>query len=237
MVNYEEAIKKPFTDLAKLVIGVVLSLIPIIQWFAKGFILECSGLGKTKPSKKMPEWKNWGQLFIKGLVLDIIMLIYAIPAILVFVLGAGLTISSLFNAFMTKAIPSETWASIGAGETSLRIVGKLILQNLALSLPAIIQLTPVFIFAFILLLIGFYLAPMAVLNYVKTNKFGEAFSLGKIWKKAFTGKYFTVWLVTIILTVFITTILSLIPIVGWGAAFFISGVIAYSLYGQVYREV
>jgi hypothetical protein len=165
------------------------------------------------------------------------MVIYAIPAILVFVFGGGLTMSSLFGAFMTKAIPSETWASIGAGEASPGIVGRLILQNWALGLPAIIQLTPVFIFAFILLLIGFYLTPIAVLNYAKTNNFSEAFSLGKICKKAFTGKYFTVWLVTIILTVFITAILSLIPIVGWGAAFFISGVIAYSLYGQVYRKV
>ena len=51
-VNYEEAIKKPFTDIAKLIIGIILSFIPIIWWFAKGFILESSGLGKIKPSKK-----------------------------------------------------------------------------------------------------------------------------------------------------------------------------------------
>ena len=88
-VSYEQAIRKPFTDIAKLIIGIILSIVPIIHWLAKGFILECSGMGKTKPSKKMPDFKNWGYLFIRGLVSDVILLIYAIPAILVFLVGVG----------------------------------------------------------------------------------------------------------------------------------------------------
>lgn len=230
MVKYEEFIKKPFTDLTKLVIGIILSIIPIIHWFAKGFMIESSGLGKTKPSSKMPEWKNWGYLFIKGLASDIIFLIYAIPAILVFLIGAGYAIGSLASAFM-GTVPPEV-----LGETSPGVMRDLIQQNWTLVLPTLITLAPILILGFILLLIAFYLTPIAVLNYVKTKKFSGAFDFGLVFKKALTGKYFVAWLVVIILTGIVTAILSFIPVIGPAIAMFIMGVFSYSLYGQVYKE-
>jgi len=233
MVNYGEAIKKPFTDLVKLLIGIVLSLIPIVHWFAKGFILESSGLGKTKRSSKMPEWKNWGNFFIKGLVSDIIMLIYMIPAIIVFVVGAGLTILSLIATFFGTAIPPEMLT----GETSPEVMEQMISQNWVLALPALISALPIVLLAVILALIAFYIAPIAILSYVKSNKFSEAFSLGSVFKKAFTGQYFVVWLVVLIITAIVGFILSFIPIIGAAVTAFIMGVMAYSLYGQVYKEV
>ena len=223
-INYEEAIKKPFTDMIKLIIGIVLSIVPVIHWLAKGFILECSGLGKTKPSKKMPEWRDWGYLFMRGLVSDIILLIYAIPAILVFLVGAGTAIGSLAETgFMS--------------EKSAGTVSQLISQNWYMALPTLLEIAPIMIFGFILLLIAFYLTPIAVLNYIKTKKFGEAFSLTKITKKAFSADYFVVWLIVLILTAIVTIILSIIPAIGPQIAFFITGVIAYSLYGQILRKV
>jgi len=230
MVNYEEAIKKPFTDIVKLIIGIVLSIIPIINWIAKGFMIESSGLGKTKPSKKMPEWKNWGYLFIKGLASDIIFLIYAIPAILVFLIGAGYAIGSLASAFI-GTVPPEV-----LGETSPGVMGDLIRQNWALALPTLITLAPILILGFILLLIAFYLTPIAVLNYVKTKRFSGAFDFNTVLKKALTGKYFFVWLAVIIISGIVIAILSFIPFLGPAIAMFIMGVFSYSLYGQVYRE-
>lgn len=223
-VSYEQAIKKPFTDIAKLIIGIVLSIVPIIHWLAKGFILECSGLGKTKPSKKMPEFKDWGYLFIRGLASDIILIIYAIPAILVFLVGAGATIGTLAGGILPLT-------------ASQRDVSQLLSQNWYLALPILLKLAPVMILGFVLLLIAFYLTPIAVLNYLKTKKFSEAFSLSKVTKKAFTGDYLVVWIIALILTGIITAILSIIPLVGPQIAFFIAGVISYSLYGQIYRKV
>jgi hypothetical protein len=227
MVDYEESIKKPFTDIAKLIIGIVLSIIPIIHWFAKGFILECSGLGKTKTSKKMPEWKDWGYLFIKGLVSDIILLIYAIPAIVVFIIGAGIAIGSLAqSAFMSPGLLG------GTSEATTQLIS----QNWYLALPALMQAAPIMIIGFILFLIAIYLAPIAVLNYLNTKKFDKAFDFGKITKKAFTGNYFVNWLIVIIITAIVTFILSIIPFVGPQIAFFITGVIGYSIYGQILRK-
>jgi len=230
MVNYEEAIKKPFTDIAKLVIGIVLSIIPIISWIAKGFTIECSGLGRNKASKKMPEWKNWGYLFIKGFASDIIFLIYAIPAILVFLIGAGYALGSLASAFM-GTVPPEL-----LGETTPGVMRDLIQQNWTLALPTLITLAPILLLGVILLCIAFYLTPIAVLNYVKTKKFSGAFDFSAVLKKAITGKYFVTWLVVIIVTGIVIAILSFIPILGPAIAIFIMGVFSYSLYGQVYRE-
>lgn len=217
-VNYEEAIKKPFTDLTKLIIGIVLSIIPIVHWLAKGFILECSGLGKIKPSKKMPEWKGWGHLFIKGLVSDIILLIYAIPAILVFLVGAGSFVGAL------------------TGE-SPEVISQIMSQNWYLVMPVLLQLAPIMIVSFILWLVAVYLTPIAVLNYLKTKRFGEAFNFSEITRKAFTADYFVVWLIALILTAIVTVILSIIPVIGPQIAFFITGVIVYSLYGQIFRKI
>jgi hypothetical protein len=236
MVNYEEAIRKPFSDLTKLVIGIVLSLIPIISWIAKGFILESSGVGKTKPSKNMPEWKNWGDLFIKGLLSDIILVIYAIPAILVFVLGAGLTIMALLGSFLGSALTPEVMNQMKTGEVPPAVIGNIISQNWAMALPALMTLAPVMLLALILLIIAFYLTPIAVLNYIKSNKFSEAFKFSFVFKKALTGEYFVVWLVTILITAIATVILLFIPFLGRAIAFFVTGVFAYTLFGQIYRE-
>lgn len=217
-VDYEQAIKKPFTDITKLIIGIILSIIPIIHWLAKGFILECSGMGKTKPSKKMPEWKAWGRLFVKGLASDIILLIYAIPAVLVFLVGAGTFIGAL------------------AGE-STEFMTQIMSQNWYLAMPILLELAPIMMLGFILLLIAFYLTPIAVLNYLKTKKFSEAFNFSKVTKKALTAEYFVVWLIALILTAIVTVILSIIPVIGSQIAFFITGVIIYSLYGQIFRKV
>lgn len=237
MVNYGEAIKKPFTDLTKLVIGIVLSIIPIINWFAQGFILESSGLGKTKPSKKMPDWKNWGSLFFKGFVSYVIAFIYAIPAVLVFIIGAGFTFISLMNTYLGTVIPKELLSSVVAGETSPKAIGELISQNWALALPTLISLAPILLLGATLLLLAVYLTPAAVLNYLKNNKFSKAFDLNLVFKKAFTVKYFAVWIIGGIIVIVVTGILNLIPVIGNAMGFFITGVIVYSLFGQAFREI
>ena len=53
VANFGEAIKRPFTDLKILLIGIVLSIIPIVNWFTFGYFLECA---RTTGKKK-----NYGQ--------------------------------------------------------------------------------------------------------------------------------------------------------------------------------
>ena len=108
MVSYEEALKKPFSDIKTLVIGIVLSIIPIVNsTIVTGFAIESSGLSKTKSSKKMPEWKNWGHLFVQGLSAVVIQIIYLLPAILVLLVGFGLALGDISTVLLGQVATPE----------------------------------------------------------------------------------------------------------------------------------
>jgi hypothetical protein len=237
MVNYENSIKKPFTDLSKLIIGLVISVIPIVNWISTGYVLESSGLGKTKASKNMPEWKNVGNLFIKGLTSFIIGFVYAIPATIVFVVGAGFTASSIMNSYVGTVIPQEMLSSVIAGESSPELIGQLVSQNWYLILPTLATLAPVLLIGGALMILAKYMAPIAILNYLKNNRFSEALDIGTVSRKAFTMKYFTTWVIAAIVTIIATALLSLIPLIGAPMALFVSGVMTYSMFGDAYREI
>jgi hypothetical protein len=235
VVNYEESIKKSFTDFGKLIIGIILSIIPIVNWIAQGFIIESSGIGKNKPSKNMPEWKNISDYFIKGLLSYVIILIYSIPAILVLSVSIGYLVGSLIPAF-TGILPAGFMSSVMTGQIAREEIRQLVSQNWMLILPTIIRVFPLILLGLFLLLVATYLSPIAILNYLKNRKFGKAFDLKSVAKKAFTGQYFIAWIVAGLITIVLRTILAFIPFVGPAIAYFVSGVIAYSLFGQVYRE-
>ena len=134
MVNYENSVKKPFTDLGKLVIGILISIVPFVNWIAQGFIIESSGFGKTKPSMKMPEWKEWASLFFKGFASFVIGFVYAIPALLVLLLGAGMIALSLAGSLMGSGISGGMIASALGSDAAPGALRDLISQNLYLAL-------------------------------------------------------------------------------------------------------
>lgn len=237
MVNYEEAVKKPFTDLKKLVIGIVLSIIPIVNLVVTGFAIESSGVGKARPSKNMPEWKDWWYLFIKGLAVVVIKIIYLIPAFVVILIGVGLAVGDIVSALAGTVITPELMSQIRTGQAPPGELGMILRDNWYLILPTIMRVAPIFLVGLLLAVIASFLTPMAVLNYVKNRRFSAAFDLGAVTRKALTGKYFMAWIVVIVLTIILGAILALIPLVGVAIALFLISVISYSLYGQVYKEV
>jgi len=244
MVNYEKAIKKPFTDLTKLVVGTVLSLIPIVNLAVIGYAIESSGLGKTKDSKKLPEWKNWSHLFVQGLSAAIINIVYMIPAFLVIMVGVGLVIGDLASIVVDAMIASEL-SEIQPGYTlpyptpseNQEMIRELIKGNWYLVLPSLIKAAPILIVGLLLSLTATFVSPVAVLHSVKKKKFGAAFDLTSVFKKACTTEYIITWIASILIGVIITAILSLIPLIGLALAMFIVWIIKYSLYGDAYREV
>ncbi len=236
MIDFGSAIKKPFTDAKKLVVGILLSFIPIVNWIARGYILECSGLGKNKKSDKMPAWKDTAELFVKGFLSILVGLLYAIPAIIVMVIAAGVTIVSLIGIYVGTVIPPSLLQSVFKGEVPAKVVTDMVLQNWALALPAILLFASVWLAACLLALLAAYLTPMATLNYIKFRRFGAAFDLKTVFKKAFTVKYFSVWLLTVLIGAIIVGVLKFIPYFGALIGMFIAGVMNYSLLGDVYRE-
>ena len=188
LVNYGTAIKKPFTDGGKLFLGTILSIIPVIRWFAKGFILESSGVGKHKETKKMPDWDHWGDLFVKGFLSTIINIIYALPAFLFFLIATGVAAASFARTVIAETTPAQIMAFIGSGKTGMDAIKPVIIPHWGLFVQTLFSMIPLLIAASILALIAAYLIPVAVLHYVKSGKFESAFKLGSIFKKALTDR-------------------------------------------------
>jgi hypothetical protein len=83
---YSEAIKRPFSDMYKFILGSLLNILPIINFFALGYIYEAAQLA-LKRKKDLPEWKGFGNLFVKGFFVFIINLIWVIPFTILFMLA------------------------------------------------------------------------------------------------------------------------------------------------------
>lgn len=123
MVDFTRAIKRPFADLTKFIIGAVLSIIPIVNFLALGYQLKCAK-SAMKGDYKLPEWTEWGDLFVKGLLLIVVFVIYAIPvAILVAVFAGG--------AFMAAGQGADAgMAGMGIGAVVMLAIGLLLIYIL-----------------------------------------------------------------------------------------------------------
>ncbi|MFH1510075.1 MAG: DUF4013 domain-containing protein [Candidatus Woesearchaeota archaeon] len=77
------AIKRPFSSPRKFLVGVMLLLVPFVNiltsFFAYGYMFY-STKAVFKKQKRLPEWNNWEELFVKGILISLITLIYILPA-------------------------------------------------------------------------------------------------------------------------------------------------------------
>lgn len=179
-VDYFQAIKLPFTDPKKLIIGVLLSLpIPIVNFITNtvvsGYALYC-GKSAYEGKREMPDWQNWLNLWLKGFIAGIISLAYIIPAIVSFFTFAGGMMADLQN--------------------STRFGLLTVALNFLLNPFGMVGTygVPIFIpWSFTVL--ALYLIPIATLSYVIENKIGSAFDFRGLFKMAFTKTYFVAWLI------------------------------------------
>ena len=223
MANYAEAIRLPFKDFKKLTIGALLWMIPFVNIitgiFATGYVLTASK-SAMKKSYVLPEWKDWGDLFVKGLLAMVIGIIWAIPVLfglLLFFMSAGVALFTALAQNNFSAVLSIVGASIGS-----------------------------FIMLLLLGLLTSYVSPAAILGYIKTGNFSDAFDFRMVFSKAFRWSWLSsmlfvlVWSVVltigITLASLITAFTIIIPLVVQGYLTFIIMVTTYTLLGESYGE-
>ena len=200
MVNYESAIKRPFTDWKKLVIGVFLSIIPIVNFITYGYFIKCA---KTKD--KLPEWDNIKDYFITGLMIVIIGSIYILPGFIL--MGLGLATGTIFGLTLNSII-------LGILSGSLFLI-----------------------LAIFLLLIVSYILPIAIFDFVKRNKFEDAFKLKSIIKRSFKQTYFVPYMFIFLYSLAAGIVATFIPIIGTFIAHFAVGVTFFTVMGEVYPKL
>jgi hypothetical protein len=138
--------------------------------------------------KPAPPLENWGKLFIDGLKLFVVEIIYAIPIIILLAIFGG----AFFVAAMSGN-PQAILAALGAF-----LVGLIIIVIVAI-------------------LIGL-LATIGYVRLSRMDSMGEAFNFNEILAKIGKigwGSYFIALLILVIIIGIIDGIISLIPLIGW----------------------
>ncbi len=92
MLDIEQLIRYPARDpgwVTKIAVGGLISLIPIINFCALGYLLESMRRG-CMGQNELPEWKNWKDLFVKGFAMSAVSLVYSLVPILIMAAGVRL---------------------------------------------------------------------------------------------------------------------------------------------------
>lgn len=210
MVNYEEAFKRPFSDFKKLGLSILLNIIPIVNFIVYGYFLEVAkSSGSKKTSHILPEWKDYGKLFLNGLFAFVIGLFYLLPLFMVMAI-----------AFATAKISMFAFMSGGSSMQGM--------------LPAMATLGLWALLILVLLLATTYFLPSAIMSYAVSGEISSAFEFGNVVKRALTHEYFVVWLVSIVYSAILGGLLGLIPYVGRAVGGAITGITMFTLLGEVY---
>ena len=240
--DFIRAIKRPFTDFNKLGIGIIFLIVPIFNiitgFFVKGYRLE---IARTALNKKfeMPKWQNFWDLFLKGLLSWVIMIIYILPAVILILLAVG---KVLYNILLQYGLSQGFSLN---NKISDQLIQNTLLQNSAM--------IPLFTAGVIIALFASYLMPIAIVRYSEKYKFKSAFDLGVIFKKAFTGSYFIGILAIIAYSIIISLISSALSL-GFAAiniyyltiilslivsslSSFMILITSYTIVGEVYSKI
>lgn len=172
----------------------VLSIIPIVNWIVNGYLLEI-----LRGARAAPELDDYGRLFVDGLKLFVVALIYAIPLIIVYAILFGAT-------FMMMGSGSDAVAAAGVGTL---LIGMLIIFVLAIVI-ALFEL-------------------IGVVRFARTDSIGEAFNFSAIIAhigRIGWGPYIVALIVLMIAIFVVVFVLSIIPIIGWLILFLISPAIS-----------
>jgi hypothetical protein len=103
MIDLDRALKFPTADKEwkrKVLIGGVLNIIPVINFFAIGYAYSLFGKALRRQQLSLPEWEDWRDLFVQGLIAFLIGLIYNLASLVLFFIHPALG----FLAFIAVAL-------------------------------------------------------------------------------------------------------------------------------------
>ena len=144
-----------FQRIGELLILIVLSIIPIVDFIALGYYARI--VRDSPSSKSTPKLERYGDMFVEGLKIFVVGIIWLI---IIGIIAAIIAIPFVAAAVFTIITNPASFFSTGW----LFALGALAA-----------------IFAIVAFLLGIF-AFMGVIHMVKTNSFGKAFAFGEIYK-------------------------------------------------------
>lgn len=172
--NITESIKYPLADWVKIVILTVISIVPIVNFMSMGYYLRIikSALAGVD---EVPDFDNLGELFIDGIKVIIVEIIYMIIPIIIFAVAV--------LPLLLAGDPSSIMSGLMSGLTIvLMIIGVIVT-----------------------IIVSLLLLPALVNMALYDGSMGAAFRFGEIMEKiaAIGWGSYILWIIAIIITAFI----------------------------------
>ena len=226
-MEYGTVISRAFEYTKDALIGkwmhwIILAVLSLVQSLTLSLIPLLTGYSVRVLSGKAPapEVDDWVRLFVDGWKLNIITLIYLIPAILVFLIFGGI---GVIGVLAGEAVGGDP-ATIGAAVLS--VLGGILIAG-------------------IIAIIMAFIALFAIMRFARTDSFGEAFNFSAILNHI--GKLgWGTWIIAVIILLviaiiygFIVGLLANIPFIGWLIILFlnVAFIVFYARYfALVYEE-
>jgi hypothetical protein len=219
----------PFEDkqwVSKMGLGAVISLVPILNFAMTGYMIGIVRNLMNDAQEPLPTWDDLGKKFMDGLMLVLAGLVYALPIIILSCLPLTvLSVPAILSGNSDMRDLSEALAGIG-GVLFAGVACLFVLYGLVLSV----------------------IFPAIYVNYAKEGTFASCFKLREVFnligKNA--GAFFTAWgislvagLVVGLVASVVTTVLGLIPCVGWIVSIVITlgiGVYMSMIYSHLFGQ-
>ncbi|MBN2225350.1 MAG: DUF4013 domain-containing protein [Deltaproteobacteria bacterium] len=188
----------------KMIIGIALSILPIVNFFCAGYAYRIFKAGLVREPLEMPQWDDWGDLFIQGLIIFVLRFLYFLIPLAVMGSGAVFLVIAFVLKDRTGYFPE------------------------GMILPGAVLIGV----GLILAIVASVLFPMALATYAKSGeRFGAAFRIWEIVPKIIQAldDYF-IAIVLMICVFFAYFILSVIPYIGILFALLLSFYLKYLFY-------
>jgi hypothetical protein len=210
--------------LSKLLIGVLLSVLSFLiipGLILEGYVVKIIRQVMNGQRDGLPEWDDWGGLLRDGFFVAVAQLIYTLPFLILMIIGIATT-----GGLASLSGSEDVAGAIATG-------------------GVLLMLCLVFLFIVVLL----FLSPAILIQYAIKDDFGACFRFGEVFD--IIRNHMADILITLLVTIaavvvitLVTGVLSLIPCLGWIAAFLISlaigpyiGFLTGHLYGQIAAKV
>jgi len=197
ITNASEYVKSGLIDHWKR--WIILVILSIIQVFTINIVPLVSGYlvrVYANPGDIAPEIDEYGRLFVDGWKMNIVTILYLIPAIIVAVAFGAIGVISALAGLLT--------------EGKITHIGGLVVGSIGILL------------AFLVFLLITLVMNMAYVHFSRSGSILDAFSVGAISRQISDGigwgGYIVMWIIVwILMTVlfFIVSGLAMIPIIGW----------------------
>jgi hypothetical protein len=196
--------------ISKLLIGVLISWVPILQLALGGYANEIIRRVEGQHPEPLPDWDDLGKKFVEGLVLTLAMIIYSLPILI---------ITCLFVPFL---------ASAGAFEGDAQTAVAAVTSGLGCVLSCLFILYGLFLSVIL---------PAIQVHYAKVGTFGSCFKIGEITRLATSNlsNYILAWLVYLVFGLVAGLVTGVIPCIGWIAALAVP-VLTIMVYGQIFGQ-